>query len=162
MSFMIPLFFLGLLSTSAQVLLNRWTGDFGFFDINLLFVTVMSLAVCRVSESYEFRLTKGLLIGLWVGFLQDSMSASDLGPSMFALGLVGILASTMIRDAIEWGEGVDSVALVFFAFGSGFLIFLMHVMWGPLSLSSMTWSSWGLSSALQASALMLCTRVWVR
>jgi rod shape-determining protein MreD len=60
--------------------------------------------------------TKGLLLGVLVGGIEDSLSASIIGPNILAKGMVGFSAFFISRSFFTWTPllGIIAVALITF------------------------------------------------
>jgi rod shape-determining protein MreD len=69
--------------------------------------------------------TKGLLLGVLIGALEDSLSLSMLGPNMLAKGIIGYSSSFFISMSIfRWTPLLGLIAISLFTFIDNSIVFL--------------------------------------
>jgi len=68
---------------------------------------------------------KGLLSGVLIGALEDSMSSAMLGPHMLAKGMVGLLSASFLSgNFLIWTPLLGTIAVAFLTFTDNTVIFL--------------------------------------
>lgn len=69
--------------------------------------------------------TKGLLTGVLIGALEDSISSSIIGPNLLGKGMVGFSASFFISGGVfRWTPVLGIVALSFLTFLDNSIVYL--------------------------------------
>ena len=69
--------------------------------------------------------TKGLLSGVLIGALEDSLSYAMLGPNMLAKGMVGLLSASFISgNFLIWTPLLGTIAAAFLTFTNNTVVFL--------------------------------------
>ncbi|PKL51841.1 MAG: hypothetical protein CVV37_04250 [Nitrospira bacterium HGW-Nitrospira-1] len=69
--------------------------------------------------------TSGLLSGVLIGALEDSLSSAMLGPNMLAKGMVGLLSASFISgNFLSWTPLLGTVAAAFLTFTGNTVVFL--------------------------------------
>ena len=69
--------------------------------------------------------TRGLLGGVLIGALEDSLSSTMLGPNMLAKGMVGLLSASFISgNFLIWTPLLGAIAAALLTFTGGIVAFL--------------------------------------
>ena len=69
--------------------------------------------------------TRGLLGGVLIGALEDSLSSTMLGPNMLAKGMVGLLSASFISgNFLIWTPLLGTIAAALLTFTGGIVAFL--------------------------------------
>ena len=69
--------------------------------------------------------TRGLLGGVLIGALEDSLSSTMLGPKMLAKGMVGLLSASFISgNFLIWTPLLGAIAAALLTFTGGIVAFL--------------------------------------
>lgn len=66
---------------------------------------------------------KGLLFGVLIGILADSISGNILGPNMLGKGMVGYLSSFMTGGLFNWTPLFGVIGVMVLTLGDGILAF---------------------------------------
>lgn len=73
--------------------------------------------------------TRGLLSGVLIGALEDSLSSAMLGPNMLAKGIVGFLSASFISgNFLIWTPLLGTIAMAFLTFTDNAVVFLSLVL----------------------------------
>jgi rod shape-determining protein MreD len=103
--------------------------------IFLAFLLQSSISILAVSPNLtvlvvyfigiRYGATKGLLSGVLIGALEDSMSSSILGPNMLAKGIVGLLSASFISgNFLIWTPLLGTLAAALLTFTGSTIAFL--------------------------------------
>lgn len=87
----------------------------------------------------RFGETKGLLMGVLIGALEDSLSTSIIGPNVLSKGMVGFSASFFIsRGFLMWTPFLGIIAVALLTFLDNSMVFLARSVFdrAPAALSS--------------------------
>jgi rod shape-determining protein MreD len=69
--------------------------------------------------------TRGLLAGVVIGALEDSVSASIIGPNLLGKGIVGFSASFFVSGRLlRWTPLLGLIVVSLLTFADGFVVFL--------------------------------------
>jgi len=69
--------------------------------------------------------TRGLLTGVLIGALQDSLSTAMLGPNMLAKGMVGLLSASFISgNFLIWTPLLGTIAAALLTFTDNAIVYL--------------------------------------
>ncbi|MDH4231330.1 MAG: hypothetical protein OEW04_04785 [Nitrospirota bacterium] len=69
--------------------------------------------------------TKGLLLGVLIGALEDSLSSAMLGPNMLAKGMVGFFSASFITgNFLVWTPVLGMIAAAILTFADNSVVFL--------------------------------------
>ncbi len=69
--------------------------------------------------------TRGLLTGVLIGALEDSLSTAMLGPNMLAKGMVGLLSASFISgNFLIWTPLLGTIAAALLTFTDNAIVFL--------------------------------------
>jgi rod shape-determining protein MreD len=77
--------------------------------------------------------TRGLLSGVLIGALEDSLSSTMLGPNMLAKGMVGLLSASFISgNFLIWTPLLGTIAAAFLTFTGSSIAFLSLALFDKL------------------------------
>jgi rod shape-determining protein MreD len=108
-------------------------GKLSVLDISPdLTVLLVFYAAIRYGE------TKGLLMGVLIGAIEDSLSASILGPNILAKGMVGFSAFFISRSFFTWTPLLGIISVMLITFLDNSIVFLSRSVFdrAPATLSS--------------------------
>lgn len=111
--------------------------------IFLAFLLQSSISVLAVSPNLTVVLvyfigirygrTRGLLSGVLIGALEDSLSSAMLGPNMLAKGMVGFLSASFISgNFLIWTPLLGTIAAAFLTFTDNTVVFLSLALFDKL------------------------------
>ncbi len=76
---------------------------------------------------------KGVLFGACVGFLEDVISGSIIGPALFSKGLIGIITTIIFSDVIfKWTYLSGIIVLIIMTVMDGILVFWIRTLFENL------------------------------
>ena len=77
--------------------------------------------------------TRGLLSGVLIGALEDSLSSAMLGPNMLAKGMVGLLSAAFLSgNFLIWTPLLGTVAVALLTFTGNTVVFLSLTLFDKL------------------------------
>lgn len=118
--------------------------------IYLLWVTIVFLAMVVQASISFFDITpnltavlafyagikhgdmKGMLIGSFIGIIEDSLSGTILGPNLLSKGLVGYTSSFLYSRFFMWTPLLGMISLSLFTFADSFMVFLLRSIFGRM------------------------------
>lgn len=111
--------------------------------IFLVFLLQSSVSLLAVSPNLTILLvyfigirygrTTGLLSGVLIGALEDSLSSAMLGPNMLAKGMAGFLSASFISgNFLIWTPLLGAIAAAFLTFTGNTVVFLSLTLFDKL------------------------------
>lgn len=107
--------------------------------VSILGVSPDLTALLAYYAGIRYGETKGLLLGGFIGALQDSISLSILGPNLLAKGIIGFSASFFISGGFfRWTPLFGIIAISLFTFVDNSIVFLSKSLFdkAPAALST--------------------------
>jgi len=95
-------------------------------SISLFDITLNLTVVLAFYAGIKYGDIKGMLIGAFIGMIEDSLSGTILGPNLLSKGLVGYASSFLYRRFFMWTPLMGMVSISLFTFADSFMVFILR------------------------------------
>jgi rod shape-determining protein MreD len=95
-------------------------------SISLFDITPNLTIVLAFYAGIKYGDIKGMIIGSFIGIIEDSLSGTLLGPNLLTKGLVGYTASFLYSRFFMWTPLLGMVSISLFTFAESFMVFILR------------------------------------